>query len=168
MDNSTLLSILKSEPYIKLPKIVRPDSIIREVERHSGSKDPEKLSVITARIHQAIAMASAAHSGVVRKSGEPYIFHPYTVAYLLAASGMDDDCVIAGLLHDTVEDTSMTVGEIETAFGKNVANLVDGVTKLTEIREKIENEEICRQLSREEAVRNFTFGFSCLLSSVIA
>ncbi|MBO4698840.1 HD domain-containing protein, partial [bacterium] len=79
-------------------------------------------------------MASAAHSGVVRKSGEPYIFHPYTVAYLLAVSGMDDDCVIAGLLHDTVEDTSMTVEEIEAAFGKNVANLVDGVTKLTEIR----------------------------------
>ena len=150
MDKKTLLSILKSEPYINIPKIVRPDSIIREVERHSGTKDPDELASITGRIHQAIAMASAAHSGIVRKSGEPYIFHPYTVAYLLAVSGMDDDCVIAGLLHDTVEDTSMTVEEIENAFGKNVANLVDGVTKLTEIREKIENEEICRKLTREE------------------
>ena len=150
MDKATLLSILKCEPYIKIPKIVRPDSIIREVERHSGVKDPDRLAAITGRIQQAIAMASAAHSGVVRKSGEPYIFHPYTVAYLLAASGMDDDCVIAGLLHDTVEDTSMTVKEIWSAFGNNVANLVDGVTKLTEIREKIENEEVCRQLSREE------------------
>ena len=150
MDKKTLLSILKSEPYINIPRIVRPDSIIREVEKHSENKSSEKLMHITARIQQAIAMASAAHSGVVRKSGEPYIFHPYTVAYLLAASGMDDDCVIAGLLHDTVEDTSMTVEEIENAFGKNVALLVDGVTKLTEIREKTENEEICRQLSREE------------------
>ena len=150
MDKKKLLSILKSELYINIPKVVRPDSIIREVEKHSGIKDPDELAVITGRIHQAIAMASAAHSGVVRKSGEPYIFHPYTVAYLLAVSGMDDDCVIAGLLHDTVEDTSMTVEEIEAAFGKNVANLVDGVTKLTEIREKIENEEICRKLTREE------------------
>jgi GTP pyrophosphokinase len=150
MDKKLLLSILKSEPYINIPKIVRPDSIIREVEKHSGIKDPDELSAITGRIHQAIAMASAAHSGIVRKSGEPYIFHPYTVAYLLAVSGMDDDCVIAGLLHDTVEDTSMTVEEIGDAFGKNVANLVDGVTKLTEIREKTENEEICRKLSREE------------------
>ena len=150
MDKKTILSILKSEPYINIPKIVRPDSIIREVEKHSGIKDPDELSAITGRIHQAIAMASAAHSGIVRKSGEPYIFHPYTVAYLLAVSGMDDDCVIAGLLHDTVEDTSMTVEEIGDAFGKNVANLVDGVTKLTEIREKTENEEICRKLSREE------------------
>ena len=150
MDKKKLLSVLKSEPYINIPKIVRPDSIIREVEKHSGIKDPDELSAITGRIHQAIAMASAAHSGIVRKSGEPYIFHPYTVAYLLAVSGMDDDCVIAGLLHDTVEDTSMTVEEIGDAFGKNVANLVDGVTKLTEIREKTENEEICRKLSREE------------------
>ncbi|MBP5406104.1 bifunctional (p)ppGpp synthetase/guanosine-3',5'-bis(diphosphate) 3'-pyrophosphohydrolase [bacterium] len=150
MEKKKLLSILKSEPYINIPRIVRPDSIIREVEKHSENRNPEKLSAITARIQQAIAIASAAHSGVVRKSGEPYIFHPYTVAYLLAASGMDDDCVIAGLLHDTVEDTSMTVEEIESAFGKNVSNLVDGVTKLTEIREKTENEEICRKLSREE------------------
>lgn len=150
MDKKKLLSILKSELYVNIPKIVRPDSIIREVERHAGIKDPDRLAAITGRIHQAIAMASAAHSGIVRKSGEPYIFHPYTVAYLLAASGMDNDCVIAGLLHDTVEDTSMTVEEIENAFGKNVANLVDGVTKLTEIREKTENEEICRKLTREE------------------
>ena len=150
MDKNKLLSILKSEPYINIPKIVRPDAIIREVERHAEIRNPENLAAVTARIQQAIAMASAAHSGVTRKSGEPYIFHPYTVAYLLAASGMDDDCVIAGLLHDTVEDTSMTVEEIENAFGKNVALLVDGVTKLTEIREKTENEEICRKLTREE------------------
>ena len=150
MDKAKLISILKCTPYIEIPKIVRPDSIIREVERHAGTKDPDKLASIAGRIHQAIAMASAAHSGIVRQSGEPYIFHPYSVAYLLAVSGMDDDCVIAGLLHDTVEDTSMTIEEIENAFGKKVANLVDGVTKLTEIREKIENEEVCRKLSREE------------------
>ena len=150
MDKTKILSILKGKPHINIPKVVRPDSIIREVERHSEVKDPDKLASVAGRIQQAVAKASAAHSGVVRKSGEPYIFHPYIVAYLLAKSGMDDDCVIAGLLHDTVEDTSMTVEEIEKSFGKKVADLVDGVTKLTEIRETIENEEVCRKLTREE------------------
>ena len=131
MDKTKILSILKGKPHINIPKVVRPDSIIREVERHSEVKDPDKLASVAGRIQQAVAKASAAHSGVVRKSGEPYIFHPYIVAYLLAKSGMDDDCVIAGLLHDTVEDTSMTVEEIEKSFGKKVADLVDDIKDAT-------------------------------------
>lgn len=71
--------------------------------------------------------------GVLRKSGEPYITHPYSVAYLLASMGMDHECIIAGLLHDTVEDTTTTLDEISAIFGNKVAQLVDGVTKLTHL-----------------------------------
>lgn len=149
MDKQTFASILKREPYIDLPKIVRPEKIISEAIKHSNIKDPKELAAITDRIQHAVAMASAAHEGVVRKSGEPYIFHPYSVAYMLAASGMDDDCIIAGILHDTVEDTSITSEDIAENFGKDVATLVDGVTKLTEIRVS-ETSDVTRKLSREE------------------
>lgn len=82
----------------------------------------------------AITLASAAHKGQKRKSGEPYIIHPLAVAATLVDWGMDIDTVLAGVLHDTVEDTSVTLDEIENAFGKDVAFLVDGVTKVSQAR----------------------------------
>lgn len=82
----------------------------------------------------AIDVATKAHSGQKRKSGEPYIIHPISVAATLVDWGMDIDSVIAGILHDTVEDTDMKLEEIETSFGKDVAFLVDGVTKVSQAR----------------------------------
>jgi GTP diphosphokinase / guanosine-3',5'-bis(diphosphate) 3'-diphosphatase len=82
----------------------------------------------------AINFASEAHSGQTRKSGEPYIIHPLAVADTLIEWGMDIDTVLAGLLHDTVEDTDVTLDQIETLFGRDVAFLVDGVTKVSQAR----------------------------------
>lgn len=85
-------------------------------------------------LEHAIDVASKAHAGQKRKSGEPYIIHPIAVSATLIEWGMDIDSVIAGILHDTVEDTEMTLEEIESTFGKDVAFLVDGVTKVSQAR----------------------------------
>ena len=68
-----------------------------------------------------------------RKSGEPYITHPIHVAKILASYESDSDAIIAALLHDTVEDTPVTIDEIKKEFGENVMQLVDGVTKLNKL-----------------------------------
>ncbi len=85
-------------------------------------------------IDHAIDVATKAHTGQKRKSGEPYIIHPLAVAASLIDWGMDSDSVIAGVLHDTVEDTPLTLAEVETLFGADVALLVDGVTKVGKAR----------------------------------
>ncbi len=86
------------------------------------------------RIKRAVKMASEAHEGQFRKTGEPYIIHPMAVKKILEDWGMDEDTVIAGILHDTVEDTSLTLNDIKKEFGESVAFLVDGVTKLSTAR----------------------------------
>lgn len=84
------------------------------------------------RYEEAIAFATAAHADQKREAGEPFVMHPITVSSYLLDMGMDAPTVMAGVLHDTVEDgESITVAEIEKRFGKDVAFLVDGVTKLT-------------------------------------
>ena len=85
-------------------------------------------------LEHAVDLASKAHKGQKRKSGEPYIIHPLSVAAILVDWGMDIDTVLAGVLHDTVEDTDVTLGQLETLFGKDVAFLVDGVTKVSQAR----------------------------------
>lgn len=85
-------------------------------------------------LEHAIDVASEAHKGQKRKSGEPYVTHPIAVAATLVEWGMDIDSVIAGVLHDTVEDTDITLEKLETLFGKDVAFLVDGVTKVSKAR----------------------------------
>lgn len=85
-------------------------------------------------LDHAIDIATAAHTGQKRKSGEPYIIHPLSVASTLIDWGMDIDSVIAGVLHDTVEDTETTLDQLESLFGKDVAFLVDGVTKVSQAR----------------------------------
>ncbi|HEY8348979.1 MAG TPA: bifunctional (p)ppGpp synthetase/guanosine-3',5'-bis(diphosphate) 3'-pyrophosphohydrolase [Clostridia bacterium] len=84
-------------------------------------------------LDKAYAMAKKAHEGQLRESGEPYITHPLEVAHILADLEMDCTTIIAGLLHDTVEDTNCTFEEIKEQFGDSVAMLVDGVTKLDKI-----------------------------------
>ena len=86
------------------------------------------------RLKEAIEVATKAHEGQLRKTGEPYIIHPLAVKKILEEWGMDEDTVIAGVLHDTVEDTELSLKEIEDTFGKDVAFLVNGVTKLGKAR----------------------------------
>lgn len=85
------------------------------------------------RIEAAYELAKKAHEGQVRSSGDPYISHPIAVAVILVGLGMDSDTIIGALLHDVVEDTSVTLEDIEKQFGADVAELVDGVTKLANI-----------------------------------
>ena len=82
------------------------------------------------KVNQAYLLAFKAHDGVIRKSGEPYIYHPIAVAYTLADLHMDVDTVRAALLHDVIEDTEYSKKDISDMFGEVVADLVDGVTKL--------------------------------------
>jgi RelA/SpoT family (p)ppGpp synthetase len=81
-------------------------------------------------VRRAYAVADHWHGGQTRKSGVPYITHPLAVALLLAEIGMDTTTLVAALLHDTVEDTGLTIGQVKAEFGAEVAVLVDGVTKL--------------------------------------
>jgi Guanosine polyphosphate pyrophosphohydrolases/synthetases len=81
----------------------------------------------------AYRFSAAAHEGQMRKSGEPYISHPVTVACILAELHLDAQAVMASLLHDVMEDTSITKQQIGEQFGKTVAELVDGVSKLDKI-----------------------------------
>ncbi len=86
-----------------------------------------------AKIEQAYRLAEEKHQDQKRSSGEPYIIHPLSVAAILVGLGMDSESVMAGLLHDVVEDTDCTIEEIQKTFGKEVALLIDGVTKLAKI-----------------------------------
>ena len=102
------------------------DELIVRVRKYHPSTD---ISLI----EKAYKIASDAHKGQARKSGEPYIIHPLCVAIILADLEMDKETIVAGLLHDVVEDTVMTDEEIREQFGKDVALLVDGVTKLDKL-----------------------------------
>ena len=85
-------------------------------------------------IKKAYMTADEMHEGQLRKSGEPYIIHPKETAIILAELGMDDNTIVAGLLHDVVEDTSYTAEQLEEEFGDEVTQLVDGVTKLGSLK----------------------------------
>jgi len=104
-----------------------------------------------ARIEAAYEFARDAHDGVARKSGEPYITHPVAVAVLLADMGMDSDSVIAGLLHDTVEDTSVTLEDIEKHFGVDVRRIVEGETKVSKLAKVAKAQNPDRSLSDEQS-----------------
>ncbi len=88
------------------------------------------------KVIKALEFIEEKHSGQYRKSGEPYIVHPIEVAIILAELGMDKTTIVAGLLHDLLEDTNTTYEEIKDKFGKEVADIVEGVTKLGKINFK--------------------------------
>ena len=85
------------------------------------------------RLRRAYDYAVAMHEGQARRSGEPYVSHPIEVARLLAEQRLDDATIVTALLHDVVEDTRASQAELEALFGREIAGLVDGVTKLTKI-----------------------------------
>jgi guanosine-3',5'-bis(diphosphate) 3'-pyrophosphohydrolase len=88
----------------------------------------------TTLITRAYKLAEQAHDGQLRKTGDPYITHPLAVATILAKIGLDEVTLAAALLHDAVEDTSVTLSDLEAAFGPQVAEIVDGVTKLDRVK----------------------------------
>ncbi len=99
------------------------EEIIKKIKEYRSSFEEEQ-------IRKAYNFAKEKHEGQFRKSGEPFFSHPAEVAYILAQLKMDTPTIIAGLLHDTVEDTDTTIEEIEKEFGREVAFIVKGVTKL--------------------------------------
>jgi GTP diphosphokinase / guanosine-3',5'-bis(diphosphate) 3'-diphosphatase len=103
------------EPLIRTVRTTHPKADIRKIER-------------------AYEVAARLHAGQSRRSGDPYITHPLAVATILAELGMPHDTICAALLHDTVEDTQYTIGQLREDFGEEVASLVDGVTKLDKVK----------------------------------
>ena len=109
------------------PEIITYDKLMEAIQ---ASGRPYNMEMIEKAYHTA----DQAHQNVRRRSGEPYICHPLAVARLVLDLGMDSESIAAALLHDVVEDTPITVDEIKSSFGADVALLVDGVTKLTKIQ----------------------------------
>ncbi len=107
-------------------KELKPGEILEDIEkRYPGEEE---------RIQRAFEFISEKHRDQKRLSGEPYVIHPLSVARILADLNMDATTVVGGLLHDVLEDTETTYGELEALFGKDVADIVEGVTKIGKIR----------------------------------
>lgn len=116
----------------KVPAIAADtDEIINQVIEMVKGYSPKAN---TDMIYIAYRFAKMAHRDVKRRSGEPYIIHPVQTAYIAAQMGMDVTTISSALLHDIIEDTPYSFADLETLFGKNVAEIVDGVTKLTKIQ----------------------------------
>ena len=111
------------------------EELIRSIRKYHPSTD-------ISMIKKAYQIASKAHEGQKRKSGEPYIIHPLCVAIILADLELDKETIVAGLLHDVVEDTVMTTEDLTREFGSEVALLVDGVTKLGQLNYSADKVEV--------------------------
>ena len=114
----------------RLKEYLMPDELYKDlIERVLRYHPSDDISLI----EKAYKVASEAHKLQVRKSGEPYIIHPLYVSIILADLELDKETIVAGLLHDVVEDTIMSYDDLVREFGQDVANLVDGVTKLEKL-----------------------------------
>ncbi|MFQ5993574.1 MAG: RelA/SpoT family protein [Acidiferrobacterales bacterium] len=128
----------------------------RSTTRHSAESLPERDGLIddlcerlesylepkqVANVHRAYVFGAEAHEGQLRRSGEPYIHHPIEVASILAEIRLDAQSIVAAILHDVIEDTETAKEHIASDFGKEVADLVDGVSKISQIEFKTKEEE---------------------------
>ena len=121
------------------------------LERYQALENKIKAynpSLDTQRLFDAFSFADEAHTGQLRKSGEPYIIHPLAVAEIVAELELDTDSIIAALLHDVIEDTGATHEDIAKRFGEPVAQLVEGVTKLTKMQYTTKEEEQMENLRK--------------------
>ena len=138
----------------KLKSVQRADAAVKSMSDFTSPEDLYQELISSVRkyhpsadismIQKAYEVAREAHKDQKRKSGEPYIIHPLCVAIILADLELDKETIVAGLLHDAVEDTWMTYEEVEKEFGSEVALLVDGVTKLGQLnysKDKVELQE---------------------------
>ena len=119
-------------------------------DKLSSYLDPKEID----RIKRAYHFSEKCHLGQMRQSGDPYITHPLAVANILADMQMDPESLMAGLLHDVIEDTGATKGQISRRFGRTVADLVDGVSKLGEI------ESASRAEQQAESFQKMTLAMS--------
>ena len=142
--------------------MMNDQSVLQGIPDNVTISDLSKYIVRTNRnydlpiIVSAYEFAFQAHGDQKRSSGEPYIVHPLSVAWILVSLGMDTECVCAGLLHDVVEDTGHTLDDICKLFGQNIAQLVDGVTKLVQMKQMVLNKEE----QQMESVRKMLFAMS--------
>ncbi|MBR6095210.1 MAG: bifunctional (p)ppGpp synthetase/guanosine-3',5'-bis(diphosphate) 3'-pyrophosphohydrolase [Lachnospiraceae bacterium] len=109
-----------------IEEYLSPDKLFADLISRVKKYNPEGVEVIEKAYH----MADDAHKNQLRKSGEPYIIHPLYVAIILADLEMDTNTVVAGIMHDIIEDTDITYDGLKEAFNEDVANIVEGVTKL--------------------------------------
>ena len=137
--NYKVEEVKKADASVKtMADFTSPDILYRElidsVQKYHPSTD-------ISMIEKAYRIAYEAHKDQYRKSGEPYIIHPLCVAIILADLELDKETIVAGLLHDVVEDTVMTSEEIKDEFGEEVEVIVDGVTKLGQLSYKADKVE---------------------------
>ena len=93
------------------------------------------------KVRHALKLSQEAHSNQLRKSGDPFITHPLEVAKILTSIKLDADSIVAGLLHDTLEDTNLNIEEIYKKFGNQIVELVDGLTKINKYSLKVNNQK---------------------------
>ncbi len=123
-------NVTSSEEESPLPDtIVRISDLCKELDQYL---DTDEIS----KVYDAFLFSAEAHDGQRRLTGEPYITHPIAAAHILAQMRMDHQTIMAAILHDVIEDTPTAKKQLENQFGKDVAELVDGVTKLTQINFK--------------------------------
>jgi len=120
--------------------MVRFDDIVEKVSSYVSEKE-------VAALRKAYVFAGQAHKGQVRRSGEPYLSHPLEVASYLADMRLDKTTLVAALLHDVLEDTETTPAQVREAFGREVADLVEGVTKISRVQ------EVSPEVRRAETIR---------------
>jgi GTP pyrophosphokinase len=121
--------------------MLRQYELVERVKRYDPHADE-------AMINRAYVFSVQKHGSQKRASGDPYFSHPIEVAGILTDFNLDDQTIVTALLHDTIEDTLVTYEEIESAFGKDVARMVDGVTKLSKIEAMSENERAAENLRK--------------------
>ena len=108
-----------------------PDALFEQLVSSLHTRHPEADEE---PIRRAYAVAKQAHAGQFRQTGDPYISHPIAVAQILADYALDPPTIAAALMHDVVEDTSVTLEDLDADFGSEIAMLIDGVTKLDRIK----------------------------------
>jgi GTP diphosphokinase / guanosine-3',5'-bis(diphosphate) 3'-diphosphatase len=113
--------------------MIRLNDIVEEILKYNPNAD-------IPMVEKAYIFSAKAHKGQTRLSGEPYLIHPLEVAYTLTRMNLDVPSVVSGLLHDTIEDSYVSKKEVEEYFGKEIAELVDGVTKISKIQMKSSEE----------------------------
>ena len=112
---------------------------------HAEQSNP---SVDLKRIERAFALSASAHGSQLRKDGTPFVTHPLAAAQIIVEMGMDEDSIIAALLHDVLEDTGITEEEVTKLFGASVTAIVEGVTKLTRVQYTTKEEEQMENLRK--------------------
>ena len=140
IEKEKLESVKKADAAVKsMSDFTSPEVLYQELISSVKKYHP---STDISMIQKAYEVAREAHKDQKRKSGEPYIIHPLCVAIILADLELDKETIVAGLLHDSVEDTWMTYEEVEKEFGSEVALLVDGVTKLGQLNYSADKVEL--------------------------